>query len=135
MSNSRQRQRRRNGVAIQDRKPDLTRPVAENALQAEATGANVAFQWEGTTFVVDLANLQFDKAMFALRVASNDALPVATRMNLMIDVFEVTLGADQLATLYEAAPDMFSNSERQQSFWIAFTQAVTGAAPGESQAS
>ena len=126
----RQRQRRRNGVAVQGRKP-----VAENALQAEATGGCVAFAWEGRSFAVDLASLRLDKAMFALRLAGNDALPVSTRMSLMLDVFEVTLGAEQLAELYEVAPDLFSNAERQQSFWNAFTRAVTGAAPGESLAS
>lgn len=115
--------------------PDLTRPIASNAVEAEANGLNLAFEWRDVHFVVDVLAVRFGKAAFSLRVVGNESLPLMTRMNAAIEVLESAVGQEQLMKALEVAPDFFDDIDTMKSFWDAYTTAVHGAPSGESQAS
>lgn len=117
------------------RQPDLSKPIAQNLTEAEALDLNVAFRWRGVDFVVDLSNIQHGRGWFAIRVMSNDNLPLPTRMNAMLDALESAVGQEQLIKAQEVAPDLFDNEQTAKSFWETFTKAVEGMTPGESKAS
>lgn len=117
------------------RQPDLSKPIVRTAAEAEAVNANIAFEWRGAHFVIDIVNVQFGRAQFAIRVMGNESLPLMTRMDAMLDVMEAALGQEQLRVALELAPDVFDNEATMKSFWEAYTKAAHGAASGESQAS
>jgi hypothetical protein len=111
--------------------------IAENPLQAEAAPDEfaVAFEWRGHAFVVDTKAVQYGRAAFALRVATNESQALLTRVNAMLDVYEAAIGQDQLAIAVELEPRLFDDPEAAMSFWQAMTAAVHGGEPGESSAS
>lgn len=115
--------------------PNLDRPIAGSVLEAEAQGGNIAFEWRGIAFVVDITAVKFGKAAFSLRVVSNESLNVMTRMDAAVAVLESAVGQEQLMQALEIAPDFFDDVDTMRSFFDAYTTAVHGASSGESRAS
>jgi hypothetical protein len=119
------------------RKPTQARPrpVAPNALAAEATGGTLVFEFRGHAFELDPASIDFNKAAFAINVASRGVGSLIAQAGMMVDAFEALLGKDKLADLYELAPDLFSSADAQREFWESFAKATIGGTAGESPAS
>ncbi|RSM73451.1 hypothetical protein DMH04_41300 [Kibdelosporangium aridum] len=121
--------------AATKRKSPSVKPVAENAVEAEARNGVLPFTWRGIEILVDPVAIEYGRGAFALRRVGNEALPIMTRVNAALDVFEAAIGQDQLAAVVDVAPRLFDDTETLQSFWGAFTEALHGAEPGESSAS
>lgn len=117
--------------------PDLAKAVAENIAQAEAEPGKftVPFTFRGHEFRIDLLTVQFGRAQFGLRVASNESLSILDRVNAAIDVLESAIGQEQLRAAMELAPRLFDDEPTMREFWTAFIEAIHGASPGESSAS
>lgn len=117
--------------------PDVTKPPADNIAQAEAAPHEftVPFSFRDHEFLIDLLTVQFGRAQFSLRVASNESLPILARVNAAIDVLESAIGQEQLRVAVELAPGLFDVEAVMAEFWGAFLQAIHGATPGESSAS
>ena len=113
--------------------PKPRKKIAANSLQAEASPNEfaVAFEWRGHAFVVDTNAVQYGRAAFALRVARNESQDLLTRVNAMLDVYEASIGQDQLAIAVELEPRLFDDAEIAMSFWQALNAAVHGGEPGE----
>lgn len=111
------------------------KPVAENSVDAEARQGVIPFTWRGLTIRIDVSAIEYGRGAFALRRVSNEALPIMTRVNAALDVFEAAIGQDQLAAVVEIEPHLFDDEETMASFWGAFTEALHGGDPGESSAS
>lgn len=109
--------------------------IAENLVDAEATGAHVTMEWRGHTFLIDLQQIRFGRAAFAFRQVDNESLPLMSRVTALVDMVEAAFGPEQTAAIVELAPNLFDDHDTYASFWQTFTQAVTGAMPGESSAS
>src|SRR5262245_47032728 len=90
---------------------------APNTLATEATGGALGFDFRWQRTELDVDTVDFGRAMFAMQVAARGGTDVTTRFNQMIDSLEAFLGKDQVAKLYEAAPDLFSSEEAQREFW------------------
>lgn len=107
---------------------------APHALAAEATGGKLGFDFRGHRFTVDLVEADLPRAMFAMQAAARGS-NISAQFTRMIDCFEAVLGADQVATLYDVAPDLFSRAEVQREFWEQFSRLTVGASVGERSAS
>lgn len=116
------------------RKKPTAPAKAQHALAAEATGGTLGFVFRDHQFTVDYRTADFGKAMFAYKVAGRTG-NVATQFERLIDCLEAILGEDQVVTLYEAAPDLFSSEEAQREFWEQFAKLTVGADLGERSAS
>jgi len=108
--------------------------AAPNTLAAEATGDTLGFGFRGHRFVLDLAHVDFGRAMFAMKIAARGG-NVTDQLDKMLDTFDSLLGAEQVTTLYDIAPDLFSSESAQREFWTAFTELTVGADLGEPSAS
>lgn len=115
------------------KKPIISRP-APHALAAEATAGNLGFAFRGHRFVVDYATADFGRAMFAMKLAARPG-NVAAQFDRLLDCLEAVLGEEQLATLYDVAPDIFSSEDAQREFWDGFANLTVGAGLGEPLAS
>lgn len=116
-------------------RPDLSRPVTTDPVEAEARDFNIVFRWRDLDFVVDPLAVKFGQAAFNLRVAGNEKLNGMTRMDAAVATLEAAIGQEQLIRVQEVAPDFWDNIDTMRSFWDAYTLAMHGAASGESQAS
>lgn len=111
------------------------RPAADpNTLAAEATDGIIGFDFRGTRFVLDLARVDFGRAMFAMKIAARGT-DLTSALDKMLDTLESILGQEQVQVLYEIAPDLFSSEDVQREFWTAFTELTVGADLGERSAS
>jgi len=119
------------------RRPPQSRPAqpAPHALAAEATGGKLVFEFRGHGFEIDVNEVDFNKAAFAINLASRGSAGLMSAAGMMVDAFESLLGGDNLVTLYELAPDLFSSAAAQQEFWDAFAKTTIGGNAGESLAS
>lgn len=115
--------------------PDLAKAVTLNPAEAEAMDRNIAFEWRGIPFVVDITAVKFGKAAFAIRVVANESLNLMTRIDAAVSVLEAAIGQEQLMKAMEAEPTFFDDMDVMRSFWDAYMKAVHGAASGESLAS
>lgn len=111
--------------------------LTDNTLEAEAQPDQslVRFAWRGHLFAVDLRNVRFGRMAYAVRIANNDRIPLYSRVNAMLDIFEDLLGPDQVATAYDLAPRLFDDPTEMKSFWDAVNGVVVGGEPGEAPAS
>lgn len=116
------------------KKPAPRRKVAAHAAEAEGTNGLLGFTFRQHRFVIDYATADFGRAMFAYRIAASGG-NVATQFERLIDSLEAVLGQEQVAALYDLAPDLFSNEAAQREFWDAFGKQTVGADAGESSAS
>ena len=114
------------------RKPAVPPP---NALAAESTTGKLGFEFRGHRFEIDVNSVDFGRAMFAMQVAARGGSDITARFNQMLDSFEAILGQQQVATLYEVAPDLFSSEAVQREFWEALTKLTVGSSLGERSAS
>jgi hypothetical protein len=110
-----------------------TRP-APNALAAEATTGQLGFDFRGHRFVIDVNTADFGRAMFAMKVAARGT-DITAALDKMLDSLEAALGKEQVQTLYEVAPDMFSSEATQRDFWEQFARLTVGTDLGEPLAS
>lgn len=117
------------------KKPAPRRKVAAHAAEAEATNGLLGFTFRQHRFIIDYATADFPKAMFAMKLAGRPGAGIAAGFEKMLDCLEAVLGEDQLATLYEVAPDVFSSEATQREFWGAFAEMTVGAGLPESSAS
>ena len=115
-------------------KARLVAAPAPHALAAESTNGTLGFNFRGHHFELDLATVDFGRAMFAMKIAERGG-SINTQVNRMLDCFEAVLGQEQVATLYDVAPDLFSSEDAQREFWNAFTGLSVGADLGEPSAS
>lgn len=129
------RSKTRNRAKPRRQVPDLSKAVTVNPTEAEAAGLNIAFEWRGVPFVVDVQAVKFGKAAFSIRVVNNESLPVMTRMDACMAVLEAAVGQEQLMKALELEPAFFDDITVLTSFWDAYTKAMHGAASGESLAS
>jgi hypothetical protein len=107
------------------------KPAAENPLSAEAQRIGVDFTWRGVTIHVDPRTMQIGRAMYCIRVASNEALPMTTRLGAVFDLFEATIGAEQTQAAYEAVPTLFDDIDVMMDLWRTAHAAAIGGTPGE----
>lgn len=111
--------------------PRLDLPLTQNPAEAEAGVANIYFEWRGVEIAIDPTTVQFGAWAFAIRRVTNLNLPLLDRINAAIDVFEATIGQEQLTGLLAVCPDLFDNTVALTEFWEGFITAVNGATPGE----
>ncbi|ALG06852.1 hypothetical protein [Kibdelosporangium phytohabitans] len=116
-------------------RPDLKAPLGENQVEAEARQGVIAFTWRGVEILVDVTAIEYGRGAFALRLVDNENLPIMTRVNAALDIFEAAIGQEQLAAVVAVAPRLFDDVETLTSFWGEFNKALHGAEPGESSAS
>lgn len=116
------------------KKPPRTAGPAPHALAAEATGGTLGFEFRGHRFVLDVARVDFGRAMFAMKVAARGT-DLTAAFDKMLDSLEAVLGPQQVQTLYDVAPDLFSSEDTQREFWTRFTELTVGADLGELSAS
>jgi hypothetical protein len=109
-------------------------PLAPNTLAAESAGGRLGFDFRGRRFTLDLARVDFGRAMFAMKIAARGT-DLTESFDRMLDTLEAILGMAQVQTLYEVAPDLFSSEDTQRAFWTAFTELTVGADLGELSAS
>lgn len=109
--------------------------ITTSVPEAEATGANIYFEWESIPLVIDLTKVQFGRWTYALRRVGNTRLSTYDRFQAAFDVFEAALGEDQVAMVADQHPDLFDNMEKLESFWDTFVKASHSVSPGESSAS
>lgn len=115
--------------------PKLDLPLTQNVAAAETGNANVYFVWNEVDLAIHIADVQMGRWAMATRLVANPALPTVTRINAMCDVFEATLGQEQVAKLLTAYPNILDDAELMASFWDSFIKAAQGLSPGESAAS
>lgn len=116
------------------RKKSSPRP-APHAAAAEATNGTLGFNFRGHWFVVDYATADFGRAMFATKLAGRPGTDLAAQFEKLLDCLEAVLGQEQVATLYDVAPDLFSSESAQREFWDGFAHLTVGANLGEPSAS
>jgi hypothetical protein len=114
--------------------PKLDRPLTDNPAEAEVD-TNIYFEWRGLPLVVDITAVKFGAWSYAMRRVQNENLLILDRINAAIDIFEATIGEEQLAAVAAHTPNLFDDSDTLSSFWEAFIVAVKGVKPGESSAS
>lgn len=117
------------------KKPAPRRKVAAHAVEAEATSGVLGFTFRDHRFVIDYATADFGKAMFAMKLAGRPGASLSASFEKMLDCLEAVLGEEQMSTLYDVAPDVFSSEATQREFWGAFAEMTVGAGLPESSAS
>lgn len=112
--------------------PQLDLPLSENPAEAETGNVNIVFTWAGLQIILDPTTFQMGGWAYAIRRISNERLSTYDRVNAAIDLFENTIGEEQLSQIVNLNPDLFDNEAKLASFWTALIKAVHGAEPGES---
>lgn len=100
--------------------------------EAEVTSRVSEISFQGITVTVDWDAVPIQRALFAIRLVANEALSHDRRLQCMVDVYEHVLGAEQLADLYDACPDILFDEKASKEFWDLVNEAIHGLRTPES---
>lgn len=113
------------------KKPQKT-PTTDAAVAEVAPNEfQLVFKWRDHVFAIDPQDFEFGRAMFAVRLATNEKRGFGNQLNSMIDAFEAIVGQEQLEVAVRLEPHLFDDPEAVKSFFGAITQSVTGGSLGE----
>lgn len=108
-----------------------TRVSTTNATEAEATGLKLQFDWNGDSYLVDVASLSLGQWTWAHRRVSDESLTLPERLNALIDMIEAALGKEQTGKLLNKSVAILEDSDTQAAFWAALISVTQGVTPGE----